>query len=189
MKKKIITISGQAGSGKSSTADSVAKVLGFQRFSGGDFTRKIALEMGISLNELTKKQEKDKSMDERVDEEIKKAGEMENVVIDSRLAFHWIPESFKVFLDLSPEVAKERIARDLKNNILRQQSENSHNSEEIYAKIIERLKSEIKRYKEYYGIADYTDKNNFDLVIDTNKNNLEEVVDIVVSEYKKWMEN
>ena len=28
----------------------------------------------------------------------------------------------------------------------------------------------------------------FDLVIDTNRNNLKEVIDIIVSEYRKWIE-
>ena len=187
MKKEIITISGSLGGGKSSTADFVAEKLGFKRFSSGDFMRKIALDMGISLNELNIKAQDDDSIDEKIDEEVKKVGKMEKIVIDSRLAFHWIPESFKVYLDLSPEIAKQRILNDLKTNKLRQESETSSNAEEIYKKIVSRLESERKRYKELYDI-DHTDKNNFDLIIDTNKNNLEQVADILVSEYKKWID-
>jgi len=187
MKKEIITISGFPGSGKSSTADLVAKKLEFTRFSSGDFMRKIALELNISLNELNIKAQTDNNIDKKIDEEVKKAGEMQKIVIDSRLAFHWIPESFKVYLDLAPEIAKTRISNDLKENALRKQSENSSSVEEIYGKITSRLESEKKRYQELYGI-DHTDKNNFDLIIDTNKNNLEEVVNIIVTEYKKWTE-
>ena len=44
-KKEIITINGSLGSGKSSTADLVAKELGFMRFSSGDFMRKINHEL------------------------------------------------------------------------------------------------------------------------------------------------
>jgi cytidylate kinase len=184
-KKEIITISGTLGGGKSSTADFVAKKLGFERFSSGDFMRKIALDLGISLNELQVKAEKDNSIDKKIDEEVRKAGSQEKIVIDSRLAFHWIPESFKVYLDLPPEIAKKRILNNLNENALRRQSEDSSSAEEIYKKIISRLESEKKRYKEIYGL-DHTDKNNYDLVVDTNKNNLEQVVDIIVSEYKKW---
>ncbi|MCX6704746.1 MAG: cytidylate kinase family protein [Candidatus Woesebacteria bacterium] len=186
MKKEIITITGTLGSGKSSTADLVAKKLGFRRFSSGDFMRKIALEQGISLNELQTRAEKDNSIDFKIDDEVKKVGEMRNIVIDSRLAFHWIPNSFRVYLDLPPEIAKERILNNLKENALRRQSEDSSTSEEIYQKIISRLESEKKRYQELYGL-DHTDKNNYDLVIDTNKNNLEQVVDIIVREYQKWL--
>jgi cytidylate kinase len=177
------------GGGKSSTADLVARKLNFRRFSSGDFMRQIALDMGISLNELNIKAQTDNSIDEKIDEEVRKSGKLEKIVIDSRLAFHWIPESFKVYLDLPPEIAQERILNNLKVNTLRKQSEDSSTSEEIYKKIISRLESEKKRYKELYGIANYTDKNNYDLVVDTNKNNLDQVVNIILTEYKKWIEN
>jgi cytidylate kinase len=187
-KKAIITICGSLGGGKSSTADLVAKKLDFKRFSSGDFTRKIALERGITLNELNILAETDKAIDESIDNEVKKARNLNQIVIDSRTAYHWIPESFKVYLDLPPEIAKERILADLKNNPLRNQSESSNDSDEIYKKIKERFESEQKRYWELYKINN-KDKNNFNLVVDTNKNNLEQVVDIIVSEYKKWIEN
>jgi cytidylate kinase len=184
-KKEIITISGTLGSGKSSTSDLVAKELGYTRFSSGDFMRKIAVDMGITLPELQKKAEQDDEIDLKIDEEVRKAGNKEKIVIDSRLAFHWILDSFKVYLDLPPEIAKERILNNLKENQLRKQSEDSSTPEEIYEKIIARLESEKNRYKKIYGI-DHTDKNNFDLVIDTNKNNLNEVVEIILKEYKNW---
>ncbi len=187
MHKEIVTITGTLGSGKSSTADLVAKKLGYQRFSSGDFMRKLAVQMGISLNDLSIKAQTDESIDIKIDEEVKKSGEQNKIVIDSRLAFHWIPESFKVYLDLPPEIAKQRILNNLKENALRAQSENAQTPEEIEKKIDARLASEKKRYKDLYGIENHTDKNNFDLVVDTNKNNLDQVVEIVISEYKKWL--
>jgi len=188
MKKEIITINGVPGAGKSSTADLVAKELGFDRFSSGDFMRKIALKRGVTLNKLGVMAERDKSIDEEIDNEVKKLREREGTVIDSRLAFHWIPESFKVFLDLPLEISKERILKDFEENKLRQASEKqSKDPDEVYEKITKRLESERKRYKELYGILDHTDKKNYDLVIDTNKNNLKQVVDIVVREYKRWI--
>lgn len=89
---------------------------------------------------------------------------------------------------MDPKIAAGRIATSLKENILREKSENSKTPEEIYQKITERLISEKKRYQELYGI-DHTDQSNFDLVIDTNQNNLQEVVQKIVAEYKKWLEN
>lgn len=187
-KKEIIAISGALGSGKSSTADLVAKSLDYTRFSSGDFMRKIAINRGISLNELSLLAEGDTSIDEAIDNEVKKVGEMNKIVVDSRLAFHWVPQSFKVYLNLPPEIAKERILNNLKENPLRKESESSNSEEEIYTKIISRLESEKKRYLELYNI-DHTDLANYDLVIDTNKNNLEEVVDIIISKYKEWLKN
>ncbi len=51
----------------------------------------------------------------------------------------------------------------------------------------ERFESEQKRYWDLYKINN-TDMSQFDLVIDTNKNNLEQVVDIIIADYKKWKE-
>ncbi|MDE2400017.1 MAG: AAA family ATPase [Patescibacteria group bacterium] len=188
MKKEIITIAGTLGSGKSSTADLVAKRLGFERFSSGDFMRNIAVKMGISLGELNLRGQTNRSIDDQIDNEVKKAGEKNKIVIDSRLAFHFIPESFKVYLDLPPEIAKERIFNNLKENALRREGEEGKTVDEIYENIITRRASEKQRYMELYKL-DHTDKNNFDLVIDTNKNNLEEVVDIIVASYKNWIKS
>lgn len=188
MKKEIITIAGVPGSGKSSTADGVAKALGYTRFSSGDFMRKIALDRGISINELSAQAETDPSIDVSIDDAVRNAGSGEKLVIDSRLAFHWIPTSFKVFLDLPLEISKDRILSNLKHNKLRQDSEGMADAEGVYQKITERLESEKKRYRELYNI-DHTDKTNFDLVIDTNQNNLTQVVELVVAKYKEWLEN
>lgn len=186
MKKEIITINGFPGSGKSSTSNALAKTLGFERFSSGDFMRKIAVDMGLSINELNLKAENDDTIDAEIDAEVRKAGKLKKIVIDSRMAFHWIPESFKVYLDLPQDIAKERILKSLKTNKLRQESESANTEEEVYKKIIERLESENKRYMKLYNV-DNTQKDSYDLVIDTNKNNLEGVVDIIVKAYRDWI--
>ena len=188
MKKEIITICGGLGSGKSSTAKLVAKELGYAHFSSGDFFRQVGLELGLSVNEINKRAETDPQIDIMTDEKLRGMRDATKVVIDSRTAFHWIPESFKVYLDLPPEIAKNRVLSNLKEDKLRQESEQSNTVEEVYKKMQERFESEQKRYWDLYKINN-TDKNQFDLVIDTNKNNLEQVVDIIVEEYKKWREN
>lgn len=188
MKKEIITINGFPGSGKSSTANLVAKTLGFERFSSGDFMRKIAVDMGLTINELNIKAETDENIDIEIDNEVRKAGELNQIVIDSRMAFHWIPESFKVYLELPQEIAKERILNSLKTNKLRQDSEHANTEEEVYTKILERLKSENKRYMSLYNV-DNTKRENYNLVVNTNKNNLQEVVSMIVTEYKNWLKN
>ena len=188
MKKEIITIAGVPGSGKSSTANAIAKELGFKHFSSGDFMREIAKKRGISLNELSAQAEKDKGLiDNEIDKEVRKKGEESKLIIDSRLAFHWIPESFKVFLELPLELSKDRILSNLRVNQLRRESEDGKTAEEIYEKLNIRLRSEKKRYQELYNI-DYTNKINFDLVLDTKQNNLPEVVSTIIQEYKKWLQ-
>ena len=185
MKKEIITICGGLGSGKSSTAKKVAQVLGFKHFSSGDFFRQIGLNLGLSVTETNKEAEINKKIDEMTDQKLRDLNNENKIVIDSRTAYHWIPESFKVYLDLPPNIAKERILNSIKENKLREESEKASSSAEVLKKMTERFESEQKRYWDLYKI-DNTDKSQFDLVIDTNKNNLEQVVNIIVSEYKKW---
>ena len=114
------------------------------------------------------------------DQKLRDLNNTEKIVIDSRTAYHWIPESFKVYLDLPAEIAKERILNNLRENKLRAKSEESYaNAEEVFQTMQKRFESEQKRYWDLYKINN-KDKNNFDLIIDTEKNNLEQVVKIIV---------
>ncbi len=189
IKKHIITIAGKLGSGKSSTAQKVSEILNYQHFSTGDFMRAIADARGISLGELGKIAESDTSIDKELDDRNIKIGEMENVVLDSRLGFHFITSSFKVFLELDPDIASERILKDKNNNPNRNTESNDSfdTAESIKEKINIRLISERKRYKELYNIDNHTSHDNFDLVINTEKIPLEEVSKKVVDEYNNWL--
>ncbi|KKQ07117.1 MAG: Cytidylate kinase [Parcubacteria group bacterium GW2011_GWB1_36_5] len=189
-KKEIITIAGTNGGGKSSTAKKLALQLGFKHFSSGDFMRQIAKENNMTLEELAEIAEKEDWVDKKLDSYVKKVGLGKKAVIDSRLAFYFIPNSFKVYLDLDPKIAAQRMLNDMKNNLARHLENQGEieSIEKMAEKSAKRLASERKRYFDLYGIKDHKDKKNFDLVIDTSKNNLEQVVAIVISEYRKWIE-
>lgn len=187
-KKEIITICGGLGSGKSSTAKMVAEKLGYKHFSSGDLFRQVGVDLGLSINELNKRAETDPEIDYKTDEKLRSLNNETKLVIDSRTAYHWIPTSFKVYLDLPPEIAKDRVVNSLKENPLRMQSEKVSTPEEAYTKMIERFQSEQKRYWDLYQINN-KDPKNFDLIIDTNQNNLMQVVEMVLTKYKEWLEN
>lgn len=185
MKKKIITIAGLPGSGKSSTAKGVAAALGYEHFSSGDLFRKIAAERGLSIEEINLVAEKQKEIDHQVDEHLVQIGkEKESLVIDSRTAFHWIPESFKVFLDLDLKIGAERTFKHIQKEGRTSQSGSS--VEEVYENTMKRLESEQKRYMNLYQI-DVTDKSQFDLVVDTGANDLNQVIAIVAAKYREWL--
>ncbi|MCH9028900.1 MAG: nucleoside monophosphate kinase, partial [Bacteroidetes bacterium] len=63
----IITISGKAGSGKSTVAKELARKLELKHYSIGDLMRQMAKEKNISLTELGKLAEKDDSIDKELD--------------------------------------------------------------------------------------------------------------------------
>ncbi|HAQ02729.1 hypothetical protein A2467_02160 [Candidatus Nomurabacteria bacterium RIFOXYC2_FULL_36_8] len=188
-KKHIITIAGSLGSGKSSTAKKIAEILGYEHRSTGDFFRSIAEKRGVSLVDLNKIAETDLSVDKEVDDRNIEIGKMENIVLDSRLGFHFIPDSFKVFLDISPVIASRRILEDKKNNPNRsKEATGSFDTEEkILNSISERLNLEKNRYKELYGIDDNTSPIHYDLIVNTEKVNLEEVSKKVIEEYNNWL--
>lgn len=186
MKKHIITLGGLPGSGKSSTGKKLAALLGYERFSSGDFFRQMAKDRGISVEEINVQAETDLSIDAATDEWVRKQGTRENIIIDSRMAFHWMPEAFNVFLKLDPHTAAERTFNHIKAE--GRLSQDAQSVEDVYRKMLKRIESEQKRYRELYGI-DYTDESNYDLVVDTGPNDLEAVTKIVADAYQEWLTN
>jgi cytidylate kinase len=187
-KKHIITIAGKLGSGKSSTAKMLANVLGYQHYSTGDFMRQMAEEKNIKLDELSKIAEIDDSIDIALDDHNREIGKKDNIVLDSRLGFYFIPDSFKVFLELDPEIASDRILEDKKSNPSRHTEASLFETKEhIIESINTRLTSERKRYKKIYGIEDLIAHQNFDLIIDTSQVPLEEVSKKIIEEYNNWL--
>lgn len=188
-KKHLITIAGKLGSGKSSTAKKVAEMLGYKHLSSGDFMRDIASSRGISLMELNKVAEGDNSIDKELDDRNIEIGKQSEIILDSRLGFYFIPDSFRVYLDLPLEISAERILRDKESNPnrLKEDSASFDTKEDIMKSIRNRQESEKTRYDNLYGIKDMSHIDNFDLIIDTSKYPLEEVAQKIVEEYKKWL--
>ena len=193
MKKHIITIAGKPGSGKSSTANILAERLGYTRASTGNFMRQIAINRGITLEELTKIAQNDPSVDGELDGHNKEVANTENVILDAHIGFHFIPDSFKVFLEIDHRVAAKRILLNASNNPLRKsEARYEFTSEESVVKSIDtRLATDRIRYKKLYGIADHTAHENFDLVIDTSAPEYDEKIEKVAAkiqeEYEKWL--
>jgi len=184
MKKSIITIVGFPGSGKSSTARGVAEALGYERFSSGDLMRAIGQKRGLSIEETNTAAETDPTFDQEVDEALRGLNARENLVVDSRIAYHWLPESFKVLLKLDPRTGAERVYAQLQKE--GRNGERAASVEEVHQNLLLRIESECKRYQAAYSI-DYRDESNFDLVIDTAQHPLEEVVRIVTERYRNWL--
>ncbi len=186
-RKHIITIGGLPGSGKSSAAAGVAAALGYEHFSSGDLFRKMAADRGVSIEEMNIVAEQQKAIDEGVDAMLRALGSgKENIVIDSRMAFHWIPGSFRVFLRLDLPVAARRIFAQVSNGERMGQSPAS--LEEITRRTLARIESEKKRYWDLYGV-DFTDLAQYDMVIDTGTHDLRSVIAMIVEVYGRWLVN
>jgi len=176
-----ITLAGTPGSGKSTVAKAIAKKLGYNYFSGGDMRGKLAIKLGITIDELNKKGETDPSTDKETDDYIKELGEKEdNFVIDARTAWHFVPKSFKIFLKVSPEVAAKRIFENSKEKGAREDEKQYESEEEVLRIITERQKSDKLRYQKWYRI-DTTQEKNYDLVLDTTDMTAEQAIEEILN--------
>lgn len=189
-KKLIITIGGRPGSGKSTASKAIATTLGYEHFSSGDLFRAIGKEQGIELHQsnLAAEKDKGKGVDFVVDQRLREIGaNQEKIAIDSRMAWHWIPNSFKVYLDLDLNTAARRILQS--TDTKRHEREHIPVDPGEYAtRLQQRLDSEARRYKSLYN-ADPYDKSNYDLVIDTATTTPEQVVEQILKAYQKWTTN
>lgn len=185
--KSIITIAGKPGSGKSTAAKGVAEQLGFMHFSSGDLFRVLAKEQGVDLlqaNLDAEEGEEISQIDYLVDQKLRDLGKStDELVIDSRLAWHWMPDSYKVFLDLDLETAASRILQKIPPE--RIEAEHIPKDPAKYAKLLKnRLASEARRYKKVYDVDPY-DHANYDLIINTGENSIEEVVGKILAGFSK----
>lgn len=180
----IITITGKPCSGKSVVIAYLIEKYGFEKFSGGEVFRRIATERGIDILELNRRQ--DTTIDKLVDEEIAKIGERDiekNLIFDSRTAWHFIPKSFKVFLDINEDEQAKRLINSGRTNEIVNLS-----ISEAKESLSERWRLENDRYMMLYNF-DNRNMNEFNLVIDTSLFSVEQVAELIYSEYLKFVEN
>jgi len=169
-----ITISGLPGSGKTTAAKLLAKKLKLKHYSIGNQMRKIAKKKNINELELSKIAEKQKDIDKKLDDFQKKLANKDNFVLDSRLGFYFIPDSIKIFLKVDPKEGARRIFND------KRKEENFKTLKQTLEAVKRRIKSEDIRYRKYYGIKNFRNKKNYDLIIDTTNLKPEEVVDRII---------
>lgn len=180
----IITITGKPCSGKSAVIAYLMEKYGFEKFSGGAVFRRIAAERGVDILELNRLN--DTSIDKLVDDEIVKVGKEkieENIIFDSRTAWYFIPESFKVFVDVNPDEQARRLF-----NSGRDQKETGDSVEDSKKALEERWNLENKRYYQIYGF-DNKNPEVFDLVVDNSNLTIEETGEAIYAGYLKFLEN
>jgi len=175
----IITIAGKAGAGKSTVAKIIARKLGFEHYSTGDFMRDMAEDSKIDILELSKRAEKDRSIDEELDRRQIELGKKEdNFVIDGRLSWHFIPDSIKVFIDADFDVRAKRIYHDSIRK------EHNVSLETAKKNLKKREDSELKRYREYYNLNPH-EHSNYDIVVDSSNLDQFQVADKILEFVKK----
>ncbi len=179
MARMHISITGDLGSGKSTVAKALSQELGLEYLSTGGLQRQLAANMGMNTLEFNRYTNENLNVDDFIDQrlrDINNAAEL--YILDSRLAWHFVTSSFKVYLTAADEVAAARVlidtsrvgeplAADVASKMLEQR---------------ERRTLEDNRFAENYGIKPsiYLD---FDAVIDTSTATVEQVKDTIKKLY------
>ena len=95
MKNVKISLAGDLGSGKSTVGKILAPLFGAEIYSTGTIQRGIALQMGMSTLELNRYMETHPEIDGMIDDGLRALEKEEkNLIIDSRMAWHFVPSSF-----------------------------------------------------------------------------------------------
>ncbi len=187
---KIITISGTPGSGKSTVAQKLAEKLDAERIYVGAIRRELAREKGISLEQLNEygltHPETDVDIDQKIAIQAREAAKKGVVIVEGRTQFHFIPESFKIFIKVSVEEGARRIwkqVQDEKEKKQRNEGE-AKSLKDLADDIIKRVENDKKRYKKYYNL-DHTLESHYDLVIDTTKITASQATELILKNLPK----
>jgi len=181
----IITISGPHGSGKTTVGKIIADKLNYKFFSTGDARGEIALKHNMTMNELNKVGETEAWPHKEVDDYIQELGtKADDIVIDSWLAFHFIPKSFKIFFKINPKTAAERIFKQKQaDSSVREDEEKTKDVEDTIRDIKEKTDSWKIGIKKLYDIDPFDEKH-YDIVVDTSNLTIEQVVDDLLAKIK-----
>ena len=201
IRNRILTISGEPASGKSTVVKEIKNKYEEQGFNvyiisvGNVFREMVKKEylkkypdrVDTSLADIQNDEDfmaKVRSIDGLIDNEIAKKGREINekarpndvYIIDSRLAWSNVPDSYAIRLTINEAIAGKRVFYDT----TRGAEDQYETLDEAIQKTKKRKLGEIERYKKRYGI-DLLDENNYDLVIDTSYTNTKELADIIVT--------
>jgi len=153
-----ITIFGLAGSWTSTLWKDLSEKIDYKFMSTGNIMRSWAKESGYTIYEFEDKViKKDKTFDLKLDKRVVEFWkENDDFIFESRLAWNFIPDSFKVFLYCGDNERYSRI-----------QKREWWDLDEIITKTKKRESELITRYNEVYPSIEFPPKReDFDLFID-----------------------
>lgn len=179
MKEKI-SLAGDLGSGKSTVSKILIERLGAEYYSTGAIVRSIAARRGMSVVELNVYMETHPEIDNEIDDGLKALGEIDKLlIIDSRMAWHFTPATFKVYLSVDLETSALRIMN------ANREGEHAASLEDTVKETKARRASEKKRYLTQYGV-DIKDLLNYSLIVDTTMATPEKIAECIINSLEAW---
>jgi len=181
-----ITITGNLGSGKSTICKLLNEKYQFEIYSTGKVQRELARQMNMTTLELNQLMLSDHKYDTMIDDattRISRENKDKDIIFDSRLAWHFVEHSFKVFVSVSLEVAAVRVMNDNRGT-----EEKYSTVEEAKKLLAERAATERVRYKDIYNL-NYMDFNNYNLIIDSTYCTPDKIAEIILKEAREYEKN
>ena len=174
-KKIVICVAGMTGCGKSTVARRLAERYGLRYLSGGHALKALAVEMGYKPHErgwweteegmkFLRQRMINPKFDRMVDEKLIEEARRGNLVLDSWTMPWLLKEGFKVWLEASLDVRAKRAAQ--RDRISFEKSLDAVKEKDEQTKTI---------YKNLYAFDLGEDFSPFDLILDTNMLEAEEV--------------
>src|SRR3989339_264745 len=167
-----ITISGMPGSGKSSLKDNLATKLQYTSFiSVGDIHGEIANEKGMSINDLMEFAKTDISIHKEMDKKVKEYGQKhKDAIIEGWIAYNFVPDSIKIFLDVDENTGAERIY-----HAQRKDEPKYASIQETLIQTKKRLEDTCQGFQKTHKL-DFLNKDQYDIIINTTNKTPEEVL-------------
>ena len=171
------SISWAVGAGKSTITKKVVEKLWCETADVWQIFRSRAVEKWMTINEYDKFVEKNPQEDIDMDNDFKKLVEnsKKNIIVSRRMWFHFMPEILTIWLDVSDIEWAKRVMGDDRGN----QEKKYKTINDALDANTERTKRLRERILKVYGV-DFTDKNNYKVVIKTDGKTVEQVVDEVI---------
>jgi len=170
-----ITVSGLSVSGKDTIAKEIAHHFKLKFINTGDIIRKFAKEKGISLKGATRILPA--KIDLIADRQILDLAIKGGYVIAGRLA-GWAAGDFsdcKIFVDCKKSVRVKRLSN--RNNLTLSQAQKA---------LAQRDGRDQERYKQLYGVS-LRQKKIYDLIVDNNKQGIEEIKKKTIQMLRKFL--
>ena len=175
-----ISLAGDLGSGKSTVSKLLVELLGMEYYSTGTICRAVAAKHGMSVVEMNVYMETHPELDREIDDGLVALSDVDKpLLIDSRMAWHFVRDTFRVYLSTEVAVSAARIFG------AGRAEEQFASVEETEAQIRRRRDSEKKRYLELYGVNN-KDLFNYDLVLDTTYATPAEIADCIACAFRAW---
>lgn len=171
-----ITLSGEVASGKTTVGKLISEKTGIPFTSIGEQTRLKADSLGLSISQFQEKCLDNPELDRELDGEFSAfCNAEEKLIIDYRLGFHFVRDSFHVFLDISEDTAIERI-------------KNANRRNETHYTVRKRNQSFRNQFQSTYKV-DYTKNDHYDLIVKVEDFESAEVIaDFILRELRRGCE-